>query len=211
MIDFREINMRVTVKDVAERLGLEVNRSGFICCPFHIERTASCRLYDHKFYCFGCGRSGDSIDLVVAVLGVSKVEAAQQLNEWFSLGMGFKKKSTKVRRKLSAQQITAEMLKCLADDMADLHRWLLQCCVPLRALADNLGEFCQQLLEDDDLRKDSPREYYEKYRTEFEKYYRAEQQYKNIRAAVERSRRNGQGYPFGEVAQIVGRSCPGPD
>lgn len=35
------------------------------CCPVHDERTPSCTIYDDgHWHCFGCGKSGDAIDLV---------------------------------------------------------------------------------------------------------------------------------------------------
>jgi DNA primase len=38
----------------------------FALCPFHDERTPSCKVDDEKgfFYCFGCGAHGDAIDFV---------------------------------------------------------------------------------------------------------------------------------------------------
>ena len=70
----REIGQRLDVRDVAEYLGLAVNRSGNILCPFHRENTPSCHIYGNRFYCFSCGRYGDGIDLTAAVRGVSKWE-----------------------------------------------------------------------------------------------------------------------------------------
>ena len=32
-----------------------------VCCPFHNDRTPSMKV-DSRFYCFGCGASGDVID-----------------------------------------------------------------------------------------------------------------------------------------------------
>jgi DNA primase len=43
---------------------IEVPRSGFIRCPFHGERTASCKIYGNTYHCFGCGEHGDVIDWI---------------------------------------------------------------------------------------------------------------------------------------------------
>lgn len=47
------------MREVVEMYGLRIDRKGFICCPFHREKTASLKLYDKSFHCFGCGASGD--------------------------------------------------------------------------------------------------------------------------------------------------------
>ena len=52
-----DIRSMLTAQQVAEHYGFEVNRSGFMKCPFHTgDRTASLKLYDGEsgFHCFGC-------------------------------------------------------------------------------------------------------------------------------------------------------------
>lgn len=89
MNEFREIRERVSIIAIAELYGLEVNRSGMCCCPFHSEKTASMKLYekDNKFHCFGCGKSGDGIDLCSELTGLPPKEAAKQLSDAFGLGL----------------------------------------------------------------------------------------------------------------------------
>lgn len=42
------------------------NGAGFIRCPFHNEKTASCKVYqNNRFFCFGCSRNGDVIDIIM--------------------------------------------------------------------------------------------------------------------------------------------------
>ncbi len=87
MNEFKEIRERVDIKAIAGLYGLEVNRSGMCCCPFHTEKTPSMKLYekDNKFYCFGCGKSGDGIDLCSALTGLPHKEAAKQICGAFGL------------------------------------------------------------------------------------------------------------------------------
>ena len=59
-----EIKSTYTMRDILDQYGMKPNRSGFICCPFHGEKTASCKIYERSFYCFGCGEHGDVIDFV---------------------------------------------------------------------------------------------------------------------------------------------------
>ena len=58
------IKARYTMQQVLAMLGLEPDKRGFICCPFHGEKTASCKIYLTSFYCFGCGEGGDVITFV---------------------------------------------------------------------------------------------------------------------------------------------------
>ena len=34
------------------------------CCPFHSDKSPSMKL-DERYYCFGCGATGDAVDLDV--------------------------------------------------------------------------------------------------------------------------------------------------
>ncbi len=74
---------KVSAADVARRAGMRLEKHGgreWGCCPFHIEKTASC-LFDAagRFHCFGCGADGDSIDFHSRLYGVDKLEAARAL------------------------------------------------------------------------------------------------------------------------------------
>lgn len=67
---FTEVKEQLRLRDVAEHYGLHINRAGFTNCPFHQERTASMKLYDDHFYCFGYHSSGDVITLVEKLFGL---------------------------------------------------------------------------------------------------------------------------------------------
>ena len=41
-----EIKQSVKMPEILSRYGLKQNRAGFICCPFHKEKSASCKIYD---------------------------------------------------------------------------------------------------------------------------------------------------------------------
>ncbi len=76
---FTQIKMAVSVKEAAEYYGLEVNRGNMVCCPFHNDRTPSMKLNEDYFYCFGCGATGDVIDLVAKLFNLSSYDAAKKL------------------------------------------------------------------------------------------------------------------------------------
>ena len=76
---FETVKGTVTVKQAAEYYGLTAGRNGMVCCPFHDDRHPSMKLNEDYFYCFGCGATGDVIELVSRLFGLSAYEAAQKL------------------------------------------------------------------------------------------------------------------------------------
>lgn len=76
---FTQIKMAVSVKEAAEYYGLEVKRGSMVCCPFHNDRTPSMKLNEDYFYCFGCGATGDVIDLVAKLFNLTSLQAAKKL------------------------------------------------------------------------------------------------------------------------------------
>ncbi len=54
------------ISEVVESYGIEVNK-GTLKCPFHKEKTASCKLYytTNSYFCFGCSEGGDVIDFIM--------------------------------------------------------------------------------------------------------------------------------------------------
>ena len=79
-IVYESIKAAVTARQAAESFGLTVNRSGMVACPFHEDHTPSLKL-DRRYYCFGCGATGDVIDFTARLLGISNHDAAQTLAE----------------------------------------------------------------------------------------------------------------------------------
>ena len=82
---FELVKQNICVPDVAEHYGLQVNRNGMCSCPFHEDRHPSMKLNERYFYCFGCGATGDVIDLVARLFDLSNYEAAQKLAQDFGI------------------------------------------------------------------------------------------------------------------------------
>ncbi len=78
------IRSTLDIEDVAERYGVEVKR-GKACCPFHSDRTPSMSFKNGRYKCFGCGESGDAVDLVAKLYGMTLHEAAARLNADYNL------------------------------------------------------------------------------------------------------------------------------
>ena len=81
---FETVKQTVTTRQAAERYGLSVNRSGMARCPFHEDHNPSMKV-DDRFYCFGCGASGDVIDFTARLCGISLKDAAEKLAEDFGI------------------------------------------------------------------------------------------------------------------------------
>lgn len=56
-------------------------RNGFARCPLHNDKTPSVKYYksENRWHCFSCGAHGDSVDLVMAIDGVSMPDAIKKL------------------------------------------------------------------------------------------------------------------------------------
>lgn len=84
-----EIKMRLPAREVFERYGFHANHEGFTCCPFHGEKTPSCKVYtgNRGWHCFGCHAGGDVLDFAQKYFGLGFVDAAAKLNDDFRLGL----------------------------------------------------------------------------------------------------------------------------
>ena len=82
---FETVKQSVTIREAAERYGIEVRRNSMACCPFHDDKNPSMKLNEEYFYCFGCGATGDVIDLTARLYNLSPKEAAGKLAQDFGL------------------------------------------------------------------------------------------------------------------------------
>ena len=81
---FEAVKQSVTTRQAAERYGIRVKRNGMCRCPFHDDSTPSMKL-DRRYYCFGCGATGDVIDFVSQLRGIGSKEAAILLAQDFAI------------------------------------------------------------------------------------------------------------------------------
>ena len=90
MKPWEEINNRLQMIDVVRMYGYEPSRYGsFICCPFHLEKTPSMKIYDKSYYCFGCKEGGQVVNFVMKLYNLSCIDACKKLDEDFRLGIDF--------------------------------------------------------------------------------------------------------------------------
>ncbi len=81
------IKDRLTMREVIERYGFETDRRNKIICPFHNEKTASMKIYDTSYYCFGCHASGDVIKFVQTLFNLSFLETLKKIDIDFNLNV----------------------------------------------------------------------------------------------------------------------------
>ena len=82
---FQKIKSAITVPQAAKVYGMEPDRRSMVCCPFHSDNTPSMKLNDTYYYCFGCGATGDVIDLTAKLFSLNPRQAAEKLASDFGL------------------------------------------------------------------------------------------------------------------------------
>ena len=127
---FKAVKENVTARQAAEMYGLKVTPKGMACCPFHQDRTPSMKI-DRRYYCFGCGATGDAVDLTAQLLGLEPKDAVNRIASDFGIAVdesasavtGKKKKASKPRAdpQKEAEEWISQAVKTLSD-----YRWLLR-------------------------------------------------------------------------------------
>ena len=82
---FKLVKESVTVKQAAALYGLPVTSTWMTRCPLHEDHTPSMKLNDTYYHCFGCGATGDVIDLTAQLFGLSSFQATRKLAQDFEL------------------------------------------------------------------------------------------------------------------------------
>jgi len=103
----QRVKESVSALDEGRLMGLNIDRAGFCRCPFHQEKTASLKLYKGQrgYHCFGCGATGDVINLVMRYYDISFKQALLRLDSEWGLGLNL------TGRPLSRRERKAEELK----------------------------------------------------------------------------------------------------
>lgn len=130
-----EIKNMYSMQDIVEQYGFHPNRSGFISCPFHKEKTASMKIYKDSYYCFGCGASGDIFSFIMDMENQSFREV------FLSLGGTYKEETfrDKMMRYHAAKEQEMRRKKTLSEKqhkelnilLIDVYRKWLQRSEPL--------------------------------------------------------------------------------
>ena len=125
---FEEVKEVTTMQQVAEMFGIKSNRAGFTPCPFHQEKTASMKLYDKSFYCFGCHVGGDVISFTARMLNTSNFEGAKYLAGQLGLSIDNKPsiKAYMMKEKRKKELFEQRQVEQAKDILTDYYRLLWQ-------------------------------------------------------------------------------------
>ena len=81
---YQTVKSAITVRQVGEMYGMEPDRRGMVCCPFHSDNHPSMMLNDTYYYCFACWANGDAIDLTAKLFDLNPRQAAEKLAHDFA-------------------------------------------------------------------------------------------------------------------------------
>jgi len=108
-----ELKRDIDLLSVVENAGVEMKRAGTrYCglCPFHSENTPSFFVFqDNRFKCFGCGESGDCINFVMKLHGLSFPDALKHL------GIEQGELTPEIRREIERRKHRAELVRQFRD------------------------------------------------------------------------------------------------
>ena len=145
---FDTVKAAVTPRMAAERYGLLIRQGSMVCCPFHADRTPSMKLNEDYFYCFGCGASGDVIDLAARLFGLSGYDAAKKLAADFGIAEQKPSVLAKLKRgKSQAELESGAASVCWGDYLQILQDWKAHCAPqsPEDAIDPRYAEACHML------------------------------------------------------------------
>ena len=104
-VDIPALKARHPLGDTVEAAGVQLRGRGRVrqgVCPFHDELEGSFTVYGdtEKFYCFGCGESGDVLDFIRRAENLSLPEAIRRLEG--GIGLGSSPRPAQARRPKAA-------------------------------------------------------------------------------------------------------------
>ena len=144
---FDTVKAAVQPRMAVERYGLPIRQGSMIRCPFHADRTPSMKLNEDYFYCFGCGATGDVIDLAARLFGLSGYEAAKKLATDFGITGQKPSILAKLQRGASQAETERHCFRVLGDYLRILQDWKARCAPqsPEDAIDPRYAEACHML------------------------------------------------------------------
>ncbi|MDC0057807.1 DNA primase [Pelagibacteraceae bacterium] len=92
-IDLDNIKSKILISDELEKKTKVIKRGKdlWCCCPFHNEKTPSCKINDDlgSFYCFGCGAKGDIFTIYQDLYNYTFLDAVKELSTRAGIKINF--------------------------------------------------------------------------------------------------------------------------
>ena len=146
-----ELKMHSDIESVVSSY-VQLKRRGRILvglCPFHSEKSGSFTVYpeSQSFYCFGCGASGDVIDLAARLFILSSYDAAKKLAADFGIAEQKPSILAKLQRGKSQAETERRCFRVLGDYLRILQDWKEHCAPqsPEDAIDPRYAEACHML------------------------------------------------------------------
>lgn len=102
---------------------LKLDRSGFACCPFHNEKSASFKVTEAKgiYKCFGCGEAGDHISFVMKQDKLQFIEAVERIAQLTGIPLEYEElpDKEKYQEQKAIKDQMAEVLQFAITDYKD--------------------------------------------------------------------------------------------
>jgi len=100
-IDLDNIKSKILISEELEKKTKVVKKGKdlWCCCPFHNEKTPSCKINDDQgsFYCFGCGAKGDIFTIYQDLFNYTFLDAVKELANKAGIKINFDS-STKYKK-----------------------------------------------------------------------------------------------------------------
>jgi DNA primase len=76
-MEIAEIKQQLSIETVIQHYNIAINKNKQCLCPFHEDKTPSLKIYPetNTYHCFGCGKSGDTIQFIQDHEKITKHEA----------------------------------------------------------------------------------------------------------------------------------------
>jgi len=144
-----DIKLMYSMQDILVRYGMQMDRKGFINCPFHQEKSNSMKIYNSSYYCFGCGKTGDIFTFVQEMDGLTFKEAFRELGGEYERSTTAKIKVYRARKAREQELLKQEKKKAeisLNNTLISVYRKRLDKLSPLNnAWCECFNELEKQL------------------------------------------------------------------
>jgi hypothetical protein len=107
------IKSYVSVLNICNKYGFDINRAGFIRCPFHgNDKHPSMKVYErtNTFKCFSCGVTLDIISFVERLFNIDFKTALKKINYDFNLGIDNKVDINKLKELKNRNEIKKQKI-----------------------------------------------------------------------------------------------------